>query len=130
MTAMANGERSISTVLNDIVGNLQTMIRSELRLAKTEAAEELGKARNAGILISAGAIMIVFSLLFALLAVVYALSTIMPGWSAALIVALVTGIVAAVCVSVGVRKFGRVRAAPNAAASMKENVEWAKQLTR
>jgi hypothetical protein len=75
-----NADRTISTVLHDIVGNIQDIIRSEVRLAKTEVAEELGKARSAGMLVGVGALMLTFSSLFVLLACVYALSAVVPAW--------------------------------------------------
>ena len=40
-------ERSIGSLVNDIVGNVQQIIRSEVRLAKAEVREELTKARRA-----------------------------------------------------------------------------------
>ena len=40
-------ERSIGSLVNDIVGNVQEIIRSEVRLAKAEVTEELTKARRA-----------------------------------------------------------------------------------
>lgn len=127
---MANGDRPIATVLTDIVGNLQRMVRSEFRLAKTEVTQELGKARSAGLWLGVGAMMLLFSVLFVLLAAVYALTFVVPSWAAALMVAAGAGVIAAVCVGVGIAKFKATRAAPRTAESLKENVEWAKQLTR
>jgi hypothetical protein len=77
-----------------------------------------------------GAFVFAVSVLFVLLAVVYALSAVMPAWAAALLVGAVAGVVAAVCCGVGIRKFRTVRAAPQTTVSLKENVEWAKQLNR
>ena len=48
-------ERSISSLLKDIVGNLQQIIRAEVRLAKVEVGEELSKARQAMVLLAIGA---------------------------------------------------------------------------
>lgn len=127
---MRSAGRSISTVVHDVVGNVQDIVRSEMRLAKTEITEEFGKARGAGLLCAIGGILAIFSALFVLLAVVYSLSVVMPAWAAALIVGAGVGVVAALCVGLGIRKFKAVRAAPKTAASMKENVEWAKQLTK
>jgi uncharacterized membrane protein YqjE len=125
-----NADRTISTVLHDIVGNIQDIIRSEVRLAKTEVAEELGKARSAGMLVGVGALMLTFSSLFVLLACVYALSAVVPAWAAALIVAAGVGLIAAILLGVGVKRFKSMRTPPRTAATMQENVEWAKQLTR
>jgi len=127
---MANVDRSISTVLHDIVGNVQEIIRSEVRLAKTEITEELGKLGSASMLIGVGALLLTFSALFLLLAIVYALSVVLPAWEAALIVGVSVGVIAALCCGLGLKKFKAVRAAPKATASVKENVQWAKQLTR
>jgi uncharacterized membrane protein YqjE len=127
---MANGDRSISTVLHDIVGNVQEIIRSEVRLAKTEVTEELRKLGLASILLVVGALLLIFSTLFLLLAVVYALSAVVPAWAAALIVGAGVGVIAALCCGLGVKRFKVVRAAPKTTESVKENVEWAKQLTR
>jgi uncharacterized membrane protein YqjE len=127
---MAIAERSISAVLHDIVGNIQDIVRSEVRLAKTEVREEIGKARAAGMLVGVGALMLTFAALFVLLAAVYALSTLVPDWAAALIVGGGVAVIAAVCLGVGIKRFKTMRAVPKTAETLKENVEWAKQLTR
>ena len=127
---MSPADRSISAVLHDIVGNMQDIVRCEIRMAKSELIEELGKSRSAGVLVGIGALMLTFSALFLLLAAVYALSLLMPEWAAALIVGAGVGAIAALCFGVGVKRFKAVRAAPKTVASMKENVEWARQLTK
>ena len=127
---MATVDRPIAAVLHDIVSNVQEIVRSEVRLAKTELTEEVGKARSAGLLCGIGALMLTFTTLFVLLAIVYALSAVVPDWAAALIVAAGVGLIAAVCLGVGVKRFKTMRAPPRTAATLKENVEWAKQLTK
>ena len=49
-------ERSVSDVLQDILRNLQDMVRSEIRLAKVEIREEGRRAVSSGIWIGAGAV--------------------------------------------------------------------------
>jgi len=127
---MRAADRPISAVLHDIVGNIQDIIRSELRMAKTELGEQLGKSRSAAILLGVGVLLLGCSVLFVLLAIVYALSLVMAGWAAALIVGAAVGLFAAVCLNLGIRKLQAMRAAPKTAESLKENVAWAKQLTR
>jgi len=127
---MPSADRSITAVLHDIVGNIQDIVRCEIRMAKTEITEELGKSRSAGALVGIGVLMLAFSALFLLLAAVYALSLLVPEWAAALIVSAGVGTTAALCFGVGIKRFKAVRAAPKAVASMKEKVEWAKQLTK
>ena len=127
---MANADRPISSVLHDIVGNVQDIVRSELRLAKTELTEELAKARRGAVLLGIGTLMLWFSALLALLAIVYALSLVMPAWAAAAVVALGVGAIAAVFLTVGIKRLKTMRGVPKTAETLKENAEWAKQLTR
>jgi uncharacterized membrane protein YqjE len=127
---MAIAERSISTVLHDIVSNVQDIVRSEIRLAKSEITEEAGKASSAAVVIGAAVLMLAFGMVFALLAVFFALSAVMPQWAAALIIAVGESAVAAILLGVGIKRLKSVRAAPKTAATLKENIEWAKQPTR
>jgi uncharacterized membrane protein YqjE len=127
---MISGERTISTVLQDTLANVQDIVRAEVRLAKTELREELAKAQSAGLLLGIGAVAAIFSILFLLLASLYAMSRVLPQWAAALIVAIVVAVVAGVTLAAGIRRFKTVEAAPKTAASLKENVTWAKQATK
>jgi uncharacterized membrane protein YqjE len=123
-------ERSISDVVQDIIRNLQEMVRSEVRLAKTELREEAGKAKSAGILVGGG-VSAIFAVFFLLLMTVYALSRIVPDWAAALVVAGLMALVAALMLSAGRRRFKQVHPAPERTVeNIKENVEWVKQRTK
>jgi uncharacterized membrane protein YqjE len=127
---MAASIRSIPEILKDVLTNIQDIVRAEVRLAKAELGEELSRARSGGLLIGVGAVAAIFSALFLLLACVYALSRVMPNWAAALIVAAAVGVAAAVTLSLGLKRFKTIEAAPKTAASLKENVRWAKELTK
>ncbi len=127
---MQTADRPISAVLSDIMGNVQDIVRSEARLAKAEVTQELRKSASACVLTGAGLVMLAFSGLFVLVAVVAALSLVMPIWAAALIVAAAEGLMAALFVSLGVRRFKAMLGAPRTAATMKENAEWARHPTR
>ena len=127
---MAAGIRSIPEILHDVLANIQDIVRAEVRLAKAELGEELNAARSGGLLIGAGAVAAIFSALFLLLACVYALGRVMPDWAAALLVAAAVGVAAAVTLGLGLKRLKTIHAAPETAASLKENVRWAKQLTR
>jgi uncharacterized membrane protein YqjE len=127
---MAAGIRSIPEILQDVLTNIQDIVRDEVRLAKAELAEELNRARSGGLLIGVGAVAAIFSALFLLLACVYVLGLVMPNWAAALIVAAAVGVAAAVTLGLGLKRFKTIQAAPKTAASLKENVRWAKQLTK
>ena len=121
------GDRSVVDVLNDIFGNLQDIVRSEIRLAKAEAVEDLRGARSAALGFGIALLAAAFAGLFLLLSGMYALSLVMSTWGAALCVAVATGVFSAVAYLLAVRRIRtRAHVTPRTAASIKENVEWAK----
>jgi hypothetical protein len=127
---MAASIRSIPEILKDVLTNIQHIVRAEVRLAKAELGEELSRARTGGVLIGVGAVAAIFSALFLLLACVYVLGRVMPNWAAALVVAAAVGVAAAVTLALGLKRFKTIQAAPKTAASLQENVRWAKELTK
>ena len=124
------GERSISAVLTDIVRNIQEIVRGEIRLAQSEVREQLRGARTSGLLILVGAVGGAFSVFFLLLAAFTALSRVMAAWAAGVCLAIPLAILALACCSIGARRLRQVPPAAKALASLKEDVEWAKQRTR
>jgi hypothetical protein len=130
MAIDTNG-RPISSVLRDIVQNIQDIVQAELRLAKTEIGETIVKAKSAGTLLGVGAACGFFAILFVLQAVVFALSNVVPNWAAALVVGAAMGIGAALLVSVGRSRLRRVRPIPeHTIDTIKENFSWTKQPTK
>jgi Putative Actinobacterial Holin-X, holin superfamily III len=124
-------ERSFSDVLQDIVGNVQTIIRSEIRLAKTEVKGETAKAAKATGVIVAGAVLGLYAVGFLLLTLVRALETITAPWLASLIVAVLVGVASFVAIKVGRTRIKHVHATPDKTIrTVKENVEWVKDQTK
>jgi Putative Actinobacterial Holin-X, holin superfamily III len=124
-------ERSIASLLKDIVGNVQQIIRAEVRLAKVEVAGELVKARRAMVLLAIGGLFGAATLAFLLLAAMYALAHVVPPWVAAALVALGTGAIGGVLIVVGARQLKFVSLPPaRTVNSVQENIQWAKAQTR
>jgi uncharacterized membrane protein YqjE len=120
-------QRSVPEVLQDIVGNLQDIIRSEFRLAKTEIKEEASKAARPAAAFGVGLISGIYGIGFMLLAAVYGLSTVMPAWLAALLVGIILAIVAGAFIGSGREKLKRINLIPDKAIkNLEENVEWSK----
>jgi uncharacterized membrane protein YqjE len=125
--ATPQAQRSFPEVLQDIVGNLQEIIRSEFRLAKTELKEEAAEAAKPAATFGVGLVLGFYGIGFLLLAAVYGLSTVMAGWLAALLVGTVLAIVAIVLMSSSGKKLKRVNPTPDKTMrSLEENVQWAK----
>ena len=120
-------QRSFPEVLQDIVGNLQEIVRSEFRLAKTELKEEAAKAAKPAASFGVGLVLGFYGIGFLLLACVYGLSTVMAGWLAALLVGTILAIVAIALMSSSGKKLKRVNPTPDKTIqSIEENVQWAK----
>jgi uncharacterized membrane protein YqjE len=115
-------------VFQDILRNVQEILRSEVRLAKTEIREEAAKAKSSALMLGAGAVTAMFAMFFLLLTVVHALTLVMPSWAAALIVGGVLAGVACVILLAGTRRFKQIHPTPQRTVeTLRENVEWAKQ---
>jgi uncharacterized membrane protein YqjE len=128
---MATSDRSISEILQDVLRNLQSIVRSEVRLAKTEVGEELTKIKPAIVLLGIGAVCGLFGVLFLLLTTMYAIAIVLPLWASALVVAVVLIIITAITLKAGQKRMERVQPLPDKTiASMKENAEWARQQTK
>jgi len=109
------GDRSLGELMGDVTRDLSTLLRQEVELAKAEARESAIRAgKGAGLLVGAG-VAGHMVLLFASIALWWALGLLMGnGWSA-LVVALVWAVVAAVLVPMGRRELERVRGLPQTA---------------
>jgi len=128
---IAERERPLKDVVQGIIGNVQDIIRAEVRLAKAELGDQAAKARSALTVMGVGALAGIYSVALLLVTCVLALATTMPAWMAALIVAVVTGIVAAALTSIGLKRFRTLHPTPEKAIhSVKENVKWAKEQIR
>jgi uncharacterized membrane protein YqjE len=128
---VADLDRSIGAVLSDIVGDIQSIVRAEIRLATVEVREELAKARQgAAMLVAAGVVLVMASGL-ALLAAVYALAMVWPPWAAALAVAAAVAVAGGILAATGVNRMRDVNLRPQKTVdTVRENVQWAKTRTR
>ena len=122
---------SLGEIVSEITNDLSTLMRQELDLMKAELKAEASKA-GAGVGMLGGAGFAgYFLLLFLSVALMALLDAYMPlGW-AALIVAVLWGIVAAVLTARGKSKLKDVNPKPEQTIeSLKENAQWAKHPTK
>lgn len=124
---MAAGSRSLSDVFRDILGNVQEIVRSEVRLVKTEAWEDMAKAKSPALLLGIGGVTAFFAILFLLLAIFYALTLYLPYWAAALIVGTVLAVSGSLILRAGLVGLKHIYPLADTRQTIKENVEWAKQ---
>jgi cell shape-determining protein MreD len=93
--SVSTGERPFSAVLGSILGNLQDLIRSELRLVRTEVSEQLATFSPGLGWAAVGVVSAIFALGFALGAAFFGLLRVLPDWASALVMAAALGIVTA-----------------------------------
>src|SRR5262245_55428677 len=118
-------DRPIAQVLSDIAGNVQSIVRAEMRLVKAELRQDVAQLRRGAMLAAAGAVAGILGLAFLCLAAAYALASAMPMWAAALIVAIIISTVAAMCFLTARRRM-RGFGLPRTTATVQENVQWMK----
>jgi uncharacterized membrane protein YqjE len=116
MAVTTDNERPIRFILQDIVANLQDIIRLEVQLAKAELKQEATRFSRAFMWVVAGGALALYAVGFLLLAAVYALSDIMRPWQAAVLVAAIVAVLAASLLVSGVRRVSQ----------LKEDVKWIK----
>jgi uncharacterized membrane protein YqjE len=127
----AQNGRSMAEVLQDIVGNIQEIFRSEFRLAKAEISKETTKAARSSVPLGIGLVLALYAFGFILLAIVHALSAVVDAWLASLIVGVAVLVVSVILVSVGRKRLQQVKVVPEKTiGTMKENVQWAKHQIR
>jgi uncharacterized membrane protein YqjE len=121
-------QRSVPEILEDIASNLSQIVQAQFRLAKSELQENAGKVAAPAATLGAGAALAFYGLGFLLLSAVYALSLVMAGWVATLIVGGVLTVAAGILLGAGTTKLKRVNLTPGKTIrTLEEDVQWAKQ---
>lgn len=123
-------ERTFANIFQEIVGNVQDIVRSEVRLAKTEIKEEASQAARASGVLVGGVTLGFYAAGFFFLTIVYALSIVLPAWLSALLVTVVLGFIAGMMVTSGLKKFRQVDKPVYTIQTLKENFQWAKDHSR
>jgi hypothetical protein len=111
---------SLGELLGDVTRDLSTLMRQELELAKAEAKESVTQAAKGGGMLAGAGVAGHFVLIFLSLALMWALGALMPlGW-AAVIVAVIWGIIAAVLASRGRKEFKQIKGLPQTGETLSE----------
>jgi uncharacterized membrane protein len=129
LTEPKRPEQSLGELVAEMTRELGDLFRQEVELAKAETRTEASRAGKAVAVMAAGAVAALLMLTLASFALAELLD---QGLNRALsfaIVAVVWAIVAAVAISVGRSRLRQVRPLPETTRSLKEDKEWAKNLT-
>jgi hypothetical protein len=111
---------SLGELLGDVTLDLSTLMRQEVELAKAEAKQSAANAGKGGGMLAGAGVAGHFVLLFLSLALMFALGALMPlGW-AAVIVAVIWGIIAAVLTSKGRKELQQIKGMPQTGETLSE----------
>lgn len=125
-----NGNRSIGEVFQDAVGHIQEIVRSEIRLAKTEIREDAGKAKDAAVMFGGAALMGVFAAALLVTAAVCALAIVISWWASMLILAVLCGMIGGGMFAAGRVRMKTVHGPQDTIQTVHENLTWARNQTR
>src|SRR4051812_43853905 len=129
--AIQEQNRSFAELFQEVLGNIEQIIRSEFLLAKTEAAGQVRRAGKAATVLAAGALSAIFALGLALTAAVLGLATALTAWLSALLIGVVMGIAGMAMLSVGIKRIKQVNPAPERTMdNVRENIQWLKHRTK
>jgi Flp pilus assembly protein TadB len=122
----------MASLLGGIVSDIQTLVRQEMTLAKTEMLREWDKAKTAAGAMAAGAVVLALSGVLLCVAVVCVVHEVvlLPWWASFLIVGGVLAVLGAVLYYIGRNKAAQVHVIPpQTAETMRENVQWIRNQT-
>jgi hypothetical protein len=111
---------SLGELLGEVTRDLSTLMRQEVELAKAELKQSATKAGKGGGMLAGAGVAGHFVLIFLSLALMFALGALMPlGW-AAVIVAVIWGIIAAVLASIGRKNLKQIQGMPQTGETLSE----------
>jgi len=118
--------------LGDLLGRLSNdfgeLVSTQVELAKVEIKEEVSKAAKGAGMLGGSAVAGLFTLMMLSFAAAWGLAEAIPEGFAFLIIGAVWGIGAAVLALMGRERLAQTEAAPETRETIKEDVQWAKQL--
>lgn len=118
---------SLGELVSQVTGDMSTLMRKELDLAKAELRESAKTTAKAGAMLGAAGYAGHMTILFLSVTLWWALGTLIGnGWSA-LVVAVIWGIVAAILYAVGRNNMKKVQGAPQTVETLKEIPETLKR---
>jgi hypothetical protein len=113
MATVIDADRSLGTIIKELMENISTLFRSEIALVKLEFKDTVAKL-GGGIGLFAGALFLAFvGVAFLFVTIVLGLVALgVPPWLSALIVAVVLFVIAGLLAMMGKKKFAAVQFVP------------------
>lgn len=114
MATMTDTDRTLGTIVKELVGDIQTLFRSEIALLKLEVKDTVAKLGGGVGMFAAAVFLALFGLAFLFVTIVLGLVALgVPAWLSTLIVTIVLFVAAGVLAMMGKKKFAAVSFVPN-----------------
>lgn len=121
-------EPSLGQLLNELTGDMSTLVRQELELAKAETMQKVSQATRSIMMMVAGGLLAYAGLIAIVIAAAIALGSLMPYWLSSLIVGLVVVAIGAVLIMSGRSSLTNLSMVPeNTVETLKQDARWAKE---
>jgi cobalamin biosynthesis protein CobD/CbiB len=117
---------SLGELFSEMTGELSTLFRKEVELAKLEGKEEFKQAGAAAGMFAGAGVAGWLTVLFASFALAWLIDQALNRALSFLIVAVLWGIVALILLSTAKKKAKQVKPLPQTTQTLKEDVQWAK----
>ncbi|MGQ9682826.1 MAG: phage holin family protein [Anaerolineae bacterium] len=118
-------ERSVSELAGDLLGDVQRLLRDEVRLARAELTESAREILRGSIMLAAAGFVALLGVIFVGVAVFYAIFLALPGWAAALLTATAFFILAGILYLIGRSRLRPSHLRPEETIrSLEEDREW------
>ena len=98
------GPRSVSALVNELVGEVRALTRAEMALARSEMHDQMQALRQGAISMATGSAVMAAGLLAVVAAAVLLLDRFWPAWVAALVVGVVLACVGGAMLALGKRR--------------------------
>lgn len=107
-----SGDQPLKSLMSDLTGSVQDLIRGEVALAKEEIGDQASRAAKGAAILAAAGVVGFVALLLAAFAAAWGLAETIPTGLAFLAVALLFGMIGALLMTVGRQRLRSVRPVP------------------
>jgi uncharacterized membrane protein YqjE len=129
-TNLQQDGRPVLEILREIIAHLEEIVRSEIRLARTEISAEIVNAARKSVSVVAAIVLSLYALGFLFWGGAYVLAQVIPLWLATIVVGLVLAITAAVLWRKGRKDLSQIQPKlERTTQTLKENLAWLRKPT-
>jgi uncharacterized membrane protein YqjE len=121
---------SVVQLLGELASQSANLIQDEVALAKQELREKVQSLQSTLIVIAVGALIALVAIASLCTALILALNEYLERWASALLVGVVLGVIAAVMMTIGVKRLKQLSLKPEKTLeTLEENKEWLEEIT-